>query len=247
MNHTDRTPTILLVEDNPTLSWAVREALEHEGYQVFQAPDGRTALELMSSHSPGLVLQDLLLPDMDGVDLLPQIRSFPGGMSVPVVAVSGFPSMIEAARRLEHGFDSFLVKPFKMPDVLAECRRFFPFGSAPHSPAISSATIIAPTPQDGPILVHPEPDLLDLVPLFLENRRRDLTALGHAIEEGDLWTIQTLGHTMKGDGGAFGFVGISEIGARLEEAGKAKDSEAARREVNGLADYLARVHVADGL
>lgn len=99
--------------------------------------------------------------------------------------------------------------------------------------------------QPGRIVVRIDPGLRDLVPEFLENRRREVPALQAAIERGDLASVQAAGHRLKGDGGGYGFDAISGIGGALEEAAKRGDREALRRAVRELAAFLERVEVVD--
>jgi hypothetical protein len=96
------------------------------------------------------------------------------------------------------------------------------------------------------VAVHPDPDLLDLIPVYLERRHADVVALEAAIALRDMERVRTLGHSMKGSGGGYGFDGITEIGLRLENAGKSSDIAAARAGVDDLEDYLRNVEVLDG-
>ena len=105
-----KTPSILVIEDNPITRKMVRVALTAEGYALLEAPDGRSALELTGRQFPDLILQDLLLPDVDGFDLVRQLRALPGGAAVPILALSGFLSA-EQARNLPAGFTDYLFKP----------------------------------------------------------------------------------------------------------------------------------------
>jgi PAS domain S-box-containing protein len=115
--------TILLVEDNPITRKMVWFALHSAGYDVREAPDGRTALNLVEP-PPDLVLQDLLLPDMDGFELVQQLRSRPGMEAVPILAVSGFLSGLEQARRLHVGFTDYLFKPVEPDHLLATVQAY---------------------------------------------------------------------------------------------------------------------------
>ena len=105
-----KTPSILVIEDNPITRKMVRVALTAEGYALLEAPDGRSALKLAGRQFPDLILQDLLLPDVDGFDLVRQLRALPGGAVVPILAISGFLST-EQARNLPAGFTDYLFKP----------------------------------------------------------------------------------------------------------------------------------------
>ena len=91
--------------------------------------------------------------------------------------------------------------------------------------------------------VRVDPLLETLVPRFLENRKRDVVALQGALADEDFDTIQSLGHAMKGTGGAYGFEAISALGSEMEIAGKCQDARSARRCVNLLDKYLGKVKV----
>ena len=92
-------------------------------------------------------------------------------------------------------------------------------------------------------VVNVDPDIEDIVPIFLQNRRDDVESLSRALETRDFETIRILGHSMKGAGGGYGFDGITDIGQYLEQAGKEQNAEMVRQQVERLADYLERVEV----
>ena len=96
------------------------------------------------------------------------------------------------------------------------------------------------------VTVEVDPDLIDLIPDFLTRKRADLAKLQEAAASGDLVTIATIGHKIKGEGGSFGFDTMSEIGAALEASGKQGDRETARRMVADLAEYLGKIDVVEG-
>src|SRR5881628_2719933 len=91
---------ILVVEDNPITRKMIRITVESAGYGVLDAPDGQTALDLVAIQAPDLIVQDLLLPDMDGFELVRQLRALPAARGVPIIACSGFHSKLEAAQAL---------------------------------------------------------------------------------------------------------------------------------------------------
>ena len=93
------------------------------------------------------------------------------------------------------------------------------------------------------IKVIVDPELQDLIPGFLQNRRLDVSKLQDAAETDDFETIHTLGHRMRGDGGGYGFAMISELGHAIEAAAKDKDLLEIRRRVVELERYLDRVEV----
>jgi histidine phosphotransfer protein HptB len=93
------------------------------------------------------------------------------------------------------------------------------------------------------ITVQLDPDIQDLVPGFLENRRKDVQTIRGALAKADFASIIVLGHTMKGDGGGYGFDTITEIGAFIETAAKQKSAERVQQGVERLAEFLERVQV----
>ena len=88
-----------------------------------------------------------------------------------------------------------------------------------------------------------DPGLEEIVPGFLENRRRDVQTLETALQENNLAQIHIIGHRMKGDGGGYGFDAISMMGAAIEQAAAREDRDAIRRQTAELIDFLARVTV----
>jgi two-component system cell cycle response regulator len=113
---------ILVVEDNPVTLTVVRAALTREGFAVVEASDGRRAIELMVDHAPDVVLLDLLLPDIEGPDLLRRFRSLPEGKKTPIIAFSAFLGKLDEARASQAGFAEFLAKPVE-PALLVKTIR----------------------------------------------------------------------------------------------------------------------------
>jgi HPt (histidine-containing phosphotransfer) domain-containing protein len=93
------------------------------------------------------------------------------------------------------------------------------------------------------IVIHADPDLADLIPGFLENRRKDVLAITEAMARGDLERVRILGHSMKGSGGGYGFETITEVGGALEEAARIQDTEAIRHALTRLEHYLEQIQV----
>lgn len=97
--------------------------------------------------------------------------------------------------------------------------------------------------EPGRVTVSIDSDLEEIVPLFLENRRRDVVTLRTAVAEDDLKTVRLLGHRMKGDGGGYGFEVISDIGEILEQAAIRKDRRVIAQQIGKLDEFLSRVDV----
>jgi len=93
------------------------------------------------------------------------------------------------------------------------------------------------------ITVSIDPDLEPLIPGFLDNRRKDIEALAEALEAQQFATVQSIGHSLKGVGGGYGFQEISDIGASLESAAQQQDAPGIRTLIESLRDYLDNVEV----
>jgi len=98
-------------------------------------------------------------------------------------------------------------------------------------------------PETGKIKVTVDRDLEELIPEFLELTRKDLANLGDALAQNELDTVRRIGHTMKGNGGGYGFDKISELGARIEQLAKAGQTGEVPALLQELTSYLDRVEV----
>jgi two-component system KDP operon response regulator KdpE len=113
------TTRVLVVDDEPQIVRALVINLKARKYEVDAAPDGRTALELAASHHPDVVVLDLGLPDMDGVEV---IRGLRGWTRVPILVLSARHSSDEKVEALDAGADDYVTKPFGMDELLARLR-----------------------------------------------------------------------------------------------------------------------------
>jgi two-component system cell cycle response regulator DivK len=114
---------VLVVEDNPRNLKLVRDLLEHAGYRTLEASTAEEGLALASAHRPDLVLMDVQLPGMDGVQALGRLRADPATNGIPVVAVTAFAMKHDRARFLAAGFDGYVEKPISVrafPGQVAE-------------------------------------------------------------------------------------------------------------------------------
>ncbi len=97
--------------------------------------------------------------------------------------------------------------------------------------------------ENSKIIIHADIDLEDLIPDFLENRRKDIIEIKNLLASGDYETIQRLGHSMKGAGGGYGFDEITDIGMHIEQAAKEKNAAEIRTQLETLSRYLDCVEV----
>lgn len=112
-------PTILLVEDDPTLSETLRYNLEREGYTVLPAMDGVVALELARSSQPDLVILDIMLPRLDGFSVCRILRQ---ESDVPIIMLTARQDEVDRIAGLELGADDYVPKPFSLGELLARVR-----------------------------------------------------------------------------------------------------------------------------
>lgn len=108
--------TILVVEDEETISRVLTVYLKHEGFEVLQAFDGETAIKRFNEHSPNLVLLDVMLPDRDGWSILQEIRQ---NSSCPVIMLTALGDIDYRLKGLNQGADDYITKPFIGEEVIA--------------------------------------------------------------------------------------------------------------------------------
>ena len=110
---------ILVVEDEKSIAHFISTVLNNNGYEAMCARTGQEALAMVSSHCPDLIILDLGLPDMDGMELLKNIRSWSG---LPIVVVSARSHERDKVAALDAGADDYLTKPFGTAELLARVR-----------------------------------------------------------------------------------------------------------------------------
>ncbi len=110
---------ILIVEDEEKIARFVTLELEHEGYQVEHAADGRTAVDLALEHDYDLILLDVLLPQLNGMEVLRRVRKH---KDVPVIMVTARDAVMDKVAGLDAGADDYLTKPFAIEELFARIR-----------------------------------------------------------------------------------------------------------------------------
>jgi hypothetical protein len=223
---------LLLVEDSADNRMLIQAYLKHPRFSIDVAQNGAEAIEAVRARPYDLVLMDVEMPLLDGYQATRAIRQWEtesGRPATPIIALTAYARKDDEHRSLAAGCTAHLSKPVSKPDLLAVIARHARAGDR--------------SGQDGKIVLHIAEQLADLVPLFLENRARDVAEIDAALERGDFGVIRLRGHSMRGSGGGYGFDEISLIGERLEHAAAASDAAEVRRRLGELTSYLERVQV----
>lgn len=241
---------ILIVEDEEKIARFVTLELEHEGYQVEHAADGRTAVDLALERDYDLILLDVLLPQLNGMEVLRRVRKH---KDVPVIMVTARDAVMDKVAGLDAGADDYLTKPFAIEELFARIRVALKraeavrassgvggvgagegatgAGAAATSPASDSAkTSAVPSPAVLTVgSVALDPDRREVTvggsPIALTAREFDVLALlmAHA---GTVLTRERIAHEALG----YEYVGdtnnvdvhIAHLRAKIEDAGGAR-------------------------
>jgi two-component system alkaline phosphatase synthesis response regulator PhoP len=111
---------VLIIEDEPDMVLGLRDNFEYEGYDVLVARDGREGLDRALADHPDLILLDIMLPKMSGLDVCRQLRS--NGVDTPVIMLTARGQEIDKVIGLEMGADDYVTKPFSIKELLARAR-----------------------------------------------------------------------------------------------------------------------------
>lgn len=248
---------ILIVEDEEKIARFVTLELEHEGYQVEHAADGRTAVDLALERDYDLILLDVLLPQLNGMEVLRRVRKH---KDVPVIMVTARDAVMDKVAGLDAGADDYLTKPFAIEELFARIRVALKrseavraasgvggagtgegatgAGTAATSPASDSAkTSAVPSPAVLTVgSVALDPDRREVIvgssTIVLTAREFDVLALlmAHA---GTVLTRERIAHEALG----YEYVGdtnnvdvhIAHLRAKIEDAGGARIIQTVRR------------------
>ena len=114
---------ILVVEDNEKNMKLFRDVLDASGYRTLEAKTGGEAVEMTTTHAPDLVLMDIQLPDIDGVQALQRLRNDDRTASIPILALTAQAMQGDRERFLAAGFDGYISKPVNVRELIATVRR----------------------------------------------------------------------------------------------------------------------------
>ena len=118
----DRTPTILVVDDNEINRDILVTRLASQGYDTLQAVDGEQALAMVSRTTPDLILLDIMMPKIDGLEVCRRLKSDPGLPYIPIILVTAKGESENVITGLDAGADEYLVKPIDQAALVARVR-----------------------------------------------------------------------------------------------------------------------------
>ncbi len=210
---------ILLAEDSQDNVLLIQSYLKTSGCNVDLACNGELAVQMCISGSYDIVLMDVQMPVMDGYAATGKIRQWESEQNarqIPILALTAHALPEQVRKSLDAGCTAHLTKPIRKATLLHAIRRY----------------------TNDRVQVRVNADLAELIPGYLENRRRDIEAIAVALENADYESVRNLGHNMKGSGAGYGLNRISEMGARLEQAAIGQEHEEIRASAAELARYL---------
>jgi DNA-binding response OmpR family regulator len=175
------TTRVLIVEDDEAMSIALRDGFQYEGYSVTVAKDGEAGLQLATAESPDLILLDVMLPKMTGLDICKHLRG--GGSAVPIIMLTARGQEIDKVLGLKLGADDYITKPFGFMELLARAeavlRRSHP-APAPVPPEIYrfgevSIDFRRHEAHKGDELIDLSPREFQLLAFFIQHRGEVIT------------------------------------------------------------------------
>ncbi len=226
---------ILLVEDSSDNRMITLAYLQDTPYQVEIAENGAFACEMFKAGLYDVVLMDRQMPVMDGLTATRVIREWENANyrpATPIIALTAAALKGDREKCLAAGCTAYLTKPIKQEALLQAIKDI-----------VASASPKEESRRQDMMMVRADPKFADLIPVFLHNCRQNMIPMLDALDRGDFGTVENLGHGMRGAGGSYGFQAITDIGAALEQAAESSDSEASRKWLDELSNYLDRVEM----
>ena len=226
---------ILLAEDNPVNQKLTIRMLEKRGHRVELAENGRIAVDMYASKTFDLVLMDVMMPEMDGLEATIAIRERERGTDrhIPIVALTANAMKGDRERCLESGMDKYLSKPIRPADLYAAVESFVPAEAAPAAPEATEANSAQGGGDDAAVdidvfdratmlerLGDDEELLVEILDLFVSDAPEQLSSLEQAMETGEAELVTRHAHTLKGQAANIAAARMQQVSLEVELAGK---------------------------
>ncbi|MCB1960341.1 MAG: response regulator [Rhodocyclaceae bacterium] len=253
---------ILLVEDNPVNQTVATKMLSKAGHRVTLASHGEEALELLDDKSFDVVLMDVQMPVMGGIEATQAIRAREARRSwaaggnwqpVPIVAMTAHAMEGDRLRCLEAGMDDYVTKPIKPKELFAAiervCRINVGDDDGPEVGLLEEASKVGERSdldldQTLELLDGDTDALKQLVEIFFADLSGNLNTLKASAAQGDCATLMATAHRLKGSVGVFNAGPALDAASAVEQAAKANDIDAARKALPTMLDTLNRLATA---
>lgn len=225
LGETRRPLWILLAEDNPVNQLVAATILRKRGHRVDTAQNGREAVAAVQRSRYDLVLMDIQMPEMDGVEATAAIRALGEPGALPIVALTAHALRGERERCLAYGMDDYLAKPFTPNELLATVERWGSGLVRPHQAA--AGTMAAPAAVDLNSLrtqlrdAGAEDALDDIVDAFLDSVPDRVARLCAALASGTPADVASAAHALKSSCGTIGALPLADLLSEVEAAGMA--------------------------
>ena len=206
-------PTVLVVEDDGETRAALRRELGVRGYRVVEAADGRAALRAWEARRPDLVLLDLGLPDMEGLDVIRRIRR---DAATPIVILSGRYEESEKVEALERGADDYVTKPFGVDELQARLRVALRHAAGPAADRAGRTVVGALAFDAGRHEVSVAGEHVDLTPREFEILRVLVANRGRLVTKGRI--LRAVWGEAYGDASSYVYVHVSQLRRKLAES-----------------------------
>jgi signal transduction histidine kinase/CheY-like chemotaxis protein len=248
---------ILMADDSEDNRFLILSYLRDAGCTIEIADNGEIALRMFQQAAYDVVLMDMEMPEMDGSTATRAMRRWEeerGTPPTPIYALTAHAFGEIVARGQEAGFTAMLTKPIRKQVLLEVLARHGKHGSGSgpvagipvHLSASPVPEPVAAPVANGVIAIVIEEGMEDVVPGYLEKRRAELAVYRQALESGDFDSIRKMAHKTKGTGAAYGFAGLTELCAALEQAAIRADGPFIRTKLSEYSDYLERVRLQYG-
>ncbi len=240
--HARSNQRILVAEDNIVNQRLAARLLEREGHQVEIAASGRQVLELLSQKRFDLVLMDLQMPEMDGLEAAAHIRRKErgSGQRIPIVAVTAQASESDRQRCFEAGMDAYVTKPVRVPELMSMIESVIPGGSCMNVDTTQAAEQQLRQLDEAVALSRVGGDrglLREVVELFLDDYPGVLDKIRAAVSSRDANALEHHAHSLKGSVSTFGAQGAFDAALALERKGRSGD-------LSGLEEGLGQLENA---
>jgi PAS domain S-box-containing protein len=228
---------VLVAEDHVVNQRLVARMLEKRGHRVTVVSTGREALTALQHNAYDLVLMDVQMPELDGLETTALIRQREqtSGVHLPIIAMTAHAMKDDRERCLAAGMDDYVSKPMKVDDLFAAIRRQIGCRSIPVrsrlEPCVDLALLMSRVEGDRALLE-------ELVTMFLQNYPRQVADVWQAIQAGHVSRVEQIAHSLKGALGTFGVKTAYALAQRLEACGQTADLGAASAVLQQLAGEL---------